>query len=46
LRRYVESWLRVDRDERRVREAKELANPTAKKDPYPAMQSRHMAYYR
>lgn len=40
----IDQWLRVDRDERRVREAKEALEP--KKPPGPKFESRHMAYYR
>ena len=40
----IDAWLRVDRDERRVREAKEALEP--KKAPGPKFESRHMAYYR
>lgn len=40
----IDTWLRVDRDERRVREAKEALEP--KKAPGPKFESRHMAYYR
>ena len=43
----IEKWLRIDRDERRAREAAELAAPTAKKiDAASHFQTRHMAYYR
>ena len=44
----IENWLRIDRDERRAREAEERANPTAKKttDAASHFQTRHMAYYR
>jgi len=43
----IEKWLRVDRDERRAREAAELANPTTKPDAVAShFQTRHMAYYR
>ena len=43
----IEKWLRIDRDERRAREAPELAAPTAKKiDAASHFQTRHMAYYR
>merc|ERR1711966_362552 len=40
----IDGWLRVDRDERREREAKEALEP--KKAPGPKFESRHMAYYR
>ena len=40
----IDAWLRVDRDERREREAKEALEP--KKAPGPKFESRHMAYYR
>lgn len=40
----IDKWLRVDRDERREREAKEALLP--KKAPGPKFESRHMAYYR
>jgi CCR4-NOT complex subunit CAF16 len=43
----IEKWLRIDRDERRAREAAELADPTVKKiDAASHFQTRHMAYYR
>ena len=44
----IERWLRVDRDERRAREAERLANPEAhrKADAASHFQTRHMAYYR
>ena len=44
----IERWLRVDRDERRAREAERLANPEAqrKTDAASHFQTRHMAYYR
>ena len=43
----IESWLRIDRDERRAREAEERANPKAAKiDAASHFQTRHMAYYR
>ena len=42
----IENWLRIDRDERRVREEKERLNPAPKPKLAAAFQSRHMAYYR
>ena len=44
----IERWLRVDRDERRAREAERLANPEAQPKTTAAshFQTRHMAYYR
>ena len=45
----IERWLRVDRDERRAREAARLADPEARRkvvDAASHFQTRHMAYYR
>jgi len=42
----IEQWLRVDRDERRVREAKEALEPKKAPSLASKFQSRHMAYYR
>ena len=44
----IERWLRVDRDERRAREAERLADPEARRKVVAAshFQTRHMAYYR
>ena len=42
----IEKWLRIDRDERRVREAERAANPPPKVDAASHFQTRHMAYYR
>jgi CCR4-NOT complex subunit CAF16 len=41
----IDSWLRVDRDERRVREAKEALEPK-KVSKGPVFASRHMAHFR
>jgi len=44
----IEKWLRIDRDERKAKEAEEKANPSSRQkvDVASHFQTRHMAYYR
>lgn len=44
----IEKWLRIDRDERKAKEAEEKANPSSRQkvDAASHFQTRHMAYYR
>ena len=42
----IDGWLRVDRDERRAREAKEALEPKKDTGLASKFQNRHMAYYR